>query len=383
MGREKARKKGERREGRKRRHSRKEESESESSDEDVSSESSSESGEESETESSSTSEEERERRRRKRKKMKKRRSSEGSSSKHKSKSKKEPKKHKTHKKKKKIKNFEEISIEDYFKKSVELRTWLSDERKIFFSDLTSQQSHNLFKEFVKEWNEQALPKKYYNGLPSATLEHGKQTGHVWKFSRSLGKDELKGVRKSVSSWTAGDDAELGGAEGGASQIGPRLPSAPSTSSGVLRSPMIGPIIGPSLPGGSVAMETTPDPHVAEERWREEGERVKRGRREMRKQQELVMEELLPKATGKEARFEKKRMRAEKRRGREISPDVAESTLMGPKVDIHRKIQNRQTQRQNRAHAAADRVAEIQAKEKSRMQALMEMARANKKEGSLW
>ena len=67
------------------------------------------------------------------------------------------------------------------------------------------------------------------------------------------------------------------------------------------------------------METTPDPHVAEERWREEGERVKRGRREMRKQQELVMEELLPKATGKEARFEKKRMRAEKRRGREISP----------------------------------------------------------------
>ena len=67
---------------------------------------------------------------------------------HRSKSKKEPKKHKTHKKKKKIKNFgkfytflktanydtvrfaEEISIEDYFKKSVELRTWLSDEVKL-------------------------------------------------------------------------------------------------------------------------------------------------------------------------------------------------------------------------------------------------------------
>jgi hypothetical protein len=248
--REKARKKGEKREGRKRRHSRREESKSESSDEDESS-SSSESGGESETESSSTTEEERERRRRKRKKMKKRRSSEGSK---KSKSKKEPKKHKSHKKKKKIKNFEEISIDDYFRRSVEFRTWLSDERKIFFSDLTSQQSRDLFKEFAKEWNEQTLPKKYYSGLQSATLEHGKQTGHVWKFSRSLGKDELTGVRKSVSSWTAGDDAELGGAEaeGEASQIGPHLPPAPSTSSGVMRGPMIGPTIGPSLPVSRVS-----------------------------------------------------------------------------------------------------------------------------------
>ena len=32
------------------------------------------------------------------------------------------------------------------------------QRKIFFSDLTSQQSRDLFKEFIKEWNEQALPK---------------------------------------------------------------------------------------------------------------------------------------------------------------------------------------------------------------------------------
>ena len=40
---------------------------------------------------------------------------------------------------------------------------------------------------------------------------------------------------------------------------------------------------------------------------------------MRKQHELVMDELLPKATGKEARFEKKKVRAEKRRDREISP----------------------------------------------------------------
>ena len=67
------------------------------------------------------------------------------------------------------------------------------------------------------------------------------------------------------------------------------------------------------------MATDSDPHVAEERRREEREREKRGRKEMRKQHELAMDELLPKATGKEARFEKKKIRAEKRREREISP----------------------------------------------------------------
>ena len=142
-------------------------------------------------------------------------------------------------------------VEDYFRKSVEFRTWLSEEvseqthtlrpvadgvgttvlynivdscvvyvqRKKFFSDLTSQESHSLFKDFVKEWNDQLLHKvslyyymylgllllffiispslsllfhppsslylllllkKYYRGLQSAALEHGKQTGHVWK-----------------------------------------------------------------------------------------------------------------------------------------------------------------------------------------------------------
>ena len=69
------------------------------------------------------------------------------------------------------------------------------------------------------------------------------------------------------------------------------------------------------------METPSDPHLAEERWRTEQEKVRRGRKEMRKQQELVLDELLPKATGKEARFEKKRIRAEKRRDREISPGL--------------------------------------------------------------
>ena len=54
----------------------------------------------------------------------------------------------------------------------------------------------------------------------------------------------------------------------------------------------------------------------------ETERERSGRREMRKHHEMVMEELVPKATGREARLEKKKMHAEKRRNREISPGTA-------------------------------------------------------------
>ena len=79
---------------------------------------------------------------------------------------------------------------------------------------------------------------------------------VSQFSRSLGKDELTGVKESVSSWTAGDKVEAGGAEGGASQIGPRLPAVPSTS-GAMKGPMIGPIIGPSLPVSPVSKPAQP------------------------------------------------------------------------------------------------------------------------------
>ena len=62
--------------------------------------------------------------------------------------------------------------------------------------------------------------------------------------------------------------------------------------------------------------------MREEQRRVETERERSGRREMRKHNEMVMEELVPKATGREARLEKKKMHAEKRRNREISPGTA-------------------------------------------------------------
>ena len=44
----------------------------------------------------------------------------------------------------------------------------------------------------------------------------------------------------------------------------------------------------------------------------------------------VLDELLPKATGREARVEKKRIRAEQRREREISPGTP---CLGNQIDV--------------------------------------------------
>ena len=58
------------------------------------------------------------------------------------------------------------------------------------------------------------------------------------------------------------------------------------------------------------------------------------RRQHRKEQEVAMEELVPKATGREAMMEKKAGRREEKRMRESSPEpVKEKDLMGGDDDF--------------------------------------------------
>ena len=87
-------------------------------------------------------------------------------------------------------------------------------------------------------------------------------------------------------------------------------------------------MSPVIPQGPSGSDTVVDPHLLEEGRREERERVRRERKEMRRHHEMVLDELLPKATGREARLEKKRVRAEKRRDREISPGEREGPREG-------------------------------------------------------
>ncbi|CAN0531796.1 unnamed protein product, partial [Ectocarpus sp. 12 AP-2014] len=45
-----------------------------------------------------------------------------------------------------------ISEKDYFIRAVEFKVWLCHKKKKFFEDLTSDESHELFDKFIKDWN---------------------------------------------------------------------------------------------------------------------------------------------------------------------------------------------------------------------------------------
>ncbi|KAK8651662.1 hypothetical protein V6N13_141250 [Hibiscus sabdariffa] len=60
--------------------------------------------------------------------------------------------------------FQEISGDDYFSKNNEFATWLKEEKRLFFSDLSSESARELFVDFVKDWNNHNLGSQYYEGI---------------------------------------------------------------------------------------------------------------------------------------------------------------------------------------------------------------------------
>ena len=71
--------------------------------------------------------------------------------------------------------FHELSKDDYFLKNNEFSTWLKEEKKVFFSDLSAESAREMFTDFVKAWNGHKLESRYYNGIVS-----GPRSGHKWK-----------------------------------------------------------------------------------------------------------------------------------------------------------------------------------------------------------
>ncbi|GKV29334.1 hypothetical protein SLE2022_221390 [Rubroshorea leprosula] len=85
-------------------------------------------------------------------------------------------KSKHHKGEDHLKNgFQKLSSDDYFSKNNEFATWLKEEKNMFFSELSSESARELFSVFVKDWNNQRLELRYYEGIVS-----GPRSAHNWK-----------------------------------------------------------------------------------------------------------------------------------------------------------------------------------------------------------
>lgn len=111
-------------------------------------------------------------------KLKKEKISDKHSKRHSDKDRKSDQKHKGKRKKhdSHLKHdFQELSNDDYFSKNNEFAAWLKEKKRVFFSDLPSDSARELFSDFVKEWNNQKLDTRYYEGIAS-----GPRTAHNWK-----------------------------------------------------------------------------------------------------------------------------------------------------------------------------------------------------------
>ncbi|KAI1296373.1 hypothetical protein EDD11_007359 [Mortierella claussenii] len=217
-----------------------------------------------------------------------------------------------------------ISEDDYFAKSAEFRLWLRKSKKKYFEDLSADDARRYFRKFVRAWNDFDLDESYYKGIRSSQMASKDLTKYQWGFAKKIDKvdqSKVEAIRDSIDTMTNTRFAQEVSRITGKSTA----TASPYVDTTSRRTP------GPSLPPPSVPRRPMTADEVAEKEERDEYNR-RRHRAEQkahRKEKEAILEELVPKATGREAMLEKRRAQTAYHR-RERSPDVElpEQDLMG-------------------------------------------------------
>ncbi|CAG8653990.1 9279_t:CDS:2 [Funneliformis caledonium] len=257
------------------------------------------------------------------------------------------------------KGFQSISEDDYFSKSTEFRIWLRENKDKFFDELSSNQAHRYFKKFISSWNKCKLDKT---------------TRYKWK-NLKINQDELDSLKHSIDRQTNTKFAmEVQMRSGKTDQINKRT---------------IGPTMPPtSLQGGNEEMDQ-------EDRERYERTLKRKERKDFQKTHEAVLDELIPKATGKEAMIEKKRTKNAYYR-REESPDVElnERDLMGDddfrssfaaqKRASDAREQRKQAYKAEKAASLQEKAIAYKSKEQDTMEMFRRLAEEQRKAGrGMW
>ncbi|CAG8743712.1 9968_t:CDS:2 [Rhizophagus irregularis] len=270
-----------------------------------------------------------------------------------------------------------ISVDDYFSKSTEFRTWLREDKDKFFDELSSEQAHRYFKKFVSAWNKHKLDKKYYDGIRSSQLTSSETTRYKWK-NLKINQDEIDTIKHSVDRQTNTNFAMEVQMRSGNNKID-------TTSK---RS--IGPIMPPSLSKGGYEEEMD-----QEDRERYERALKKKELKDFKKTHEATLDELVPRETGREAIIEKKRAKNAYHR-REVSPDVElnDRDLMGDddfqsRFAAHKRARDaREKQKQSykaeKAASLQEKAIAYQSKEQNTMDMFKKLAEEQRKAGrGMW
>ncbi|KAG6616600.1 uncharacterized protein IUM83_13076 [Phytophthora cinnamomi] len=271
-----------------------------------------------------------------------------------------PKSHKSsrhHEKEQKLpKGAKQVAEEDYFLRQTEFRVWLAQSKGKYVDDLSTEEATELFTdEFARKWNRGKLAKMFYEGLPESIVEQTKRTRHRWEFVAKLGekeKFELATAKDSVGVATRKENL---------------LSSGRSRESEKSR-----------FEETSENKRDRRQEKEDEDNRDEDRKRRKVERKREREYRDAVMEELAPKATGREAQIEKRRQLGVKLHGaardREDARDgldLSDDFLMGcgrggGDDDLKRRMAQRDSVRRRKQDEQQEKLAELKAKEAARM-----------------
>ncbi|KAF9549148.1 hypothetical protein EC957_004787 [Mortierella hygrophila] len=227
-----------------------------------------------------------------------------------------------------------ISEDDYFTKSSEFRLWLRQSKKKYFEDLTADDARKYFKKFVRRWNDFELDESYYKGVRTSQIPTNSMTKYQWKFAKTIDKSDLnkvESIKDSIDTMTNVRFAhEVGRLTGVSSASALESGTGSGSAAGARRT--LGPSMPPPVAGASIGPRrpmTADEVAEKEEKDFRNRQHHRADQKRHRKDKETILEELVPKPTGREAMLEKRRAQTAYHR-QERSPDVElpEQDLMG-------------------------------------------------------
>eukprot|EP01083_Nonionella_stella_P067032 177020_1 len=239
-----------------------------------------------------------------------------------------------------------ITTEDYFKRSAEFRVWMQSKHDLYLDEIDSKKAQKYFKKFVERWNLGKLNGSLYKGIDSSSIESG-TTRHRWKFDISE-KDQMQ---LSLTRDTVDTQTHHKPMFNSASNV-PR--SEIQSSSSRKR----------SRDDNKVMTDADRVMHREDQRKRDRADK-----REWKRDQRAVMDELAPKpdAGSWQAKIEKRREKGAYTRKRSASPGMRDDALMGGGDDgFQKRVDSRKYNRERRNAHLNVKLQSYQAKEAATM-----------------
>ncbi|KAJ3124620.1 hypothetical protein HK098_000957 [Nowakowskiella sp. JEL0407] len=246
----------------------------------------------------------------------------------------------------------ELNSDSYFERSSEFMLWLKESKGKFLTDFPTEDAHRYFKKFVKRWNKGKLDDRYYNGLLPSELSSKERTSYKWNF-KNVDNFEVEAAKDSVDSLSHSVDQLIYRKE----KSEPR------------------PQIGPTLPYDE--LEDLRDRQRLAE---------KKEKKNYQNHHKDVMEEIVPKETGREAMIAKKKEKAAMNRAmseRDYDLEVGDDELLGSDSFQSRLIdrersrkkhgQEKQRKKEEKAAAMSERLSAFNAKEAQTMEMFRQLA----------